>query len=372
MSKKILTTLSVVALLFAVAVTANAGNDKNAPSWITAADKAAKTDVGYGESARKNASGAKITSNAHSADFADGLYFVWDSKQSDSGYLKVAASYFGENGFGYFLFTTKESNKYFDFYISPDKDAYGNVTQEAVDGYYTFFIPKVYGNKNINMVFVEEYNNGGGQEAWVPVTVEYSVDCLCDCDACEFVAEPKEFSFWVKKGYEFGSVADWDYIYEGLGIAYEDVDEFYSSLAGEEFAVFDADEFTVAVDESLALQLVTFVDCGCGCDDDGDDEPYFDEGTKLEDGDLVIDPAMVGGVLPQSNAQGWMTITINGKEISGNSDYNTAKEKIKIKSKVLAEGELVIFIKAEAPNEDFEATLELIYDGGALVGTKWL
>jgi len=64
---------------------------------------------------RKNASGVKITSNAHSADFP-GIYFIWDSKQKDNGYLKVASWVFTQ--YESFTLTAKESNTYWDFPIS--------------------------------------------------------------------------------------------------------------------------------------------------------------------------------------------------------------------------------------------------------------
>ena len=97
---------------------------------------------------RKNASGAKITSNAHSADFP-GIYFIWDSKQKDNGYLKVAASVF--NQYRFFILTSKESSTYWDFAIIPQIGQ-----QLTEDNCYVFFIPKVYNNKNINMVFIGE------------------------------------------------------------------------------------------------------------------------------------------------------------------------------------------------------------------------
>ena len=98
---------------------------------------------------RKNASGAKITSNAHSADFP-GIYFIWDSKQKDNGYLKVDAAVF-EKYVGFTL-TSKEANTYWDFAISIQD---GQVMTD--DDCYVFFIPKAQNNKNINMVFISDY-----------------------------------------------------------------------------------------------------------------------------------------------------------------------------------------------------------------------
>jgi len=124
-----------------------------APSGITwngAADRAVAASIDATQNnTRKNAAGPKITSNAHSADFP-GIYFIWDSKQKDNGYLKVDATLF--DAYESFTLTSKESNTYWDFVIAlqPDQAKTG-------DGYYVFFIPKVYNNKNINMVFLSEW-----------------------------------------------------------------------------------------------------------------------------------------------------------------------------------------------------------------------
>jgi len=116
--------------------------------WNGQADKDVAVEIEYFQSYRPNASGPKITSNAHSNDFP-GIYFIWDSKQKDNGYLKVKQEVF----YGYicFVLTSKESNTYWDFEIYPREN------QELTDdGCYVFFIPKVYNNKNINMVFLSE------------------------------------------------------------------------------------------------------------------------------------------------------------------------------------------------------------------------
>jgi hypothetical protein len=98
---------------------------------------------------RKNASGIKITSNAHSDDFP-GIYFIWDSKQKDSGYLKVSGGIFSilES----FVVTSKEANIYWDFNITLQEGQH-----MTDDGCYVFYIPKVNNNKNINMVFLSEW-----------------------------------------------------------------------------------------------------------------------------------------------------------------------------------------------------------------------
>lgn len=99
---------------------------------------------------RKNASGAKITSNAHSKDYP-GVYFIWDAKQKDSGYLKVDQKVFGV--YDAFVLTTKESNTYWDFLIAIYEGQ--EAVAEGNNSYYTYFIPRAMNNKNINMVFID-------------------------------------------------------------------------------------------------------------------------------------------------------------------------------------------------------------------------
>ena len=100
-------------------------------------------------SARTNASGPKIPSNAHSDHFP-GLYFTWDWKQTHGlGYLKVQAWVFEE--YEYFIITSKESNLYWDFKIVDPKDP-DLLTQ---DNCYVFHIDRNW--KNVNMVFLPEF-----------------------------------------------------------------------------------------------------------------------------------------------------------------------------------------------------------------------
>jgi hypothetical protein len=129
-------------------------------------------------SSKDNASGIKITSNSHSAAAPD-MFFRWDNKQRDDGFLKIRTSFFEEN-IG-FMLTKKVSNEYWDYPITLDgiKGTYTDATGE----FYIFFIPKGKGyieagvtynpltrqqtqvqqfmpgprggcNKNINMVFI--------------------------------------------------------------------------------------------------------------------------------------------------------------------------------------------------------------------------
>jgi len=116
---------------------------------------------------RKNASGAKITSNAHSADFP-GIYFIWDSKQKDNGYLMVEASVFAK--YESFVLTSKESNTFWDFPIALQA---GQKT--TAEGCYVFYIPKVYNNKNINMVFISEFKEKEPEPFDFSVTVFHRV-----------------------------------------------------------------------------------------------------------------------------------------------------------------------------------------------------
>jgi len=131
----------------------------SAVEWKGDTDKAVAVNIDAVASARKNASGTKITSNAHSADFP-GIYFIWDSKQKDNGYLKVDATVF--DAYESFTLTSKESNTYWDFVIKIQPGQ-----QKTDDNCYVFFIPKVYNNKNINMVFIDGY-----VEKTTPIIIE--------------------------------------------------------------------------------------------------------------------------------------------------------------------------------------------------------
>ena len=118
-------------------------------AWNGASDKAMAVNIDATASLRSNASGPKIASNAQSSEFP-GILFIWDSKQSDNGYLKVKASLF--DTYESFTLTAKESNSYWDFLIKPQTGQ-----MQTADGCYVYFIPKSNNNKNINMVFVGDY-----------------------------------------------------------------------------------------------------------------------------------------------------------------------------------------------------------------------
>ena len=278
MSKRIFTTLSVFALLFAVAVNAYAANDKKAVSgltWNGDADKAVAANIdAVKNDSRKNASGPKITSNAHSADFP-GIYFIWDSKQKDNGYLKVDAKKF-EN-FGYFILTAKESNTYWDFIIDPERNAYGEITQlKTEDDCYVFYIQKACGNKNINMVFVgdAEYRT----DDWIWITTEWVEECSCVCD-CESTLLGKG-GFWWKKGAEFGTDDDWDYAERTI----DDLD-YSGNIRVLDFDgdKYDADNMKLCGLAGATIQFISY----CGCDDDGEDgdDQGEDGDDQGEDGD---------------------------------------------------------------------------------------
>jgi predicted phosphodiesterase len=117
-------------------------------TWNTS-DKEVAREIGYKASSRTNASGDKISSNANNTGFP-GIYFIWDSKKKDNGYLKVSADVFEK--YDSFVLTSKESNKYWDFKIDVQDGQ-----KMTNDGSYVFFIPKVYNNKSINMVFIGNF-----------------------------------------------------------------------------------------------------------------------------------------------------------------------------------------------------------------------
>ena len=186
MKKMFIGVSAVLALGLILAACSNVA----APDASSLARKAAVSDITwYGDSDiavaatllptasdRKNASGPKITSNAHSADF-DGVYFRWEQKQKDSGYLKVEAWVFEK--YDGFVLTKKVSNSYWDYEIKIQPGQEPN----PADGCYVFAIPdgKVWvydgktvdgipkktlqdnkaasGNFNINMVFIPEFKS---------------------------------------------------------------------------------------------------------------------------------------------------------------------------------------------------------------------
>jgi hypothetical protein len=161
MSKKWLSILLTVVMVFALVATAIAAPAPKPgdPAW-----KSSYSGKGYeapcSESKRTDASGDKISSNAHSGDFP-GIYFYWDDKQKNDGVLLVADEFFnwfkGENEF---FITAKNSNAYWDYAIV--KGA-GEVVAPGISAYkiprYIMYIDKKGKEtkdelKNINMIFI--------------------------------------------------------------------------------------------------------------------------------------------------------------------------------------------------------------------------
>jgi GH35 family endo-1,4-beta-xylanase len=144
--------LAVIMLLsvFAVApVTAAAAAGGLTLVWNGEADKQVAMNVdGQANTTRRNASGAKITSNANSDAFP-GIYFIFDAKQKDRGFLKVHAKVFRK--YASFTLTTKAGNAYTDYLIAPVSGQ-----QRTSDGGFVFLLDEVASSKNINMVFVDD------------------------------------------------------------------------------------------------------------------------------------------------------------------------------------------------------------------------
>lgn len=193
MFKKLSILAIVVVMAFGVALAANskafalnAASAKTTSTivWNGEPDKAvAKNIDAVQNNTRKNASGAKITSNAHSDDFP-GIYFIWDSKQKDNGYLKVESWVFDK--YESFVLTSKESSTYWDFTI-----ALQDGQSMTSDGCYVFYIPKVYNNKNINMVFVSEFTNNEVVSHYVPMVSTTDTGYFQACD--DYMTEWKNY-----------------------------------------------------------------------------------------------------------------------------------------------------------------------------------
>lgn len=150
MKKRIISAMLSFIMLTSVTLALCAANAAGTIKWNGEPDKAVAVNVDVVQNdTRKNSSGTKISSNALSTEFP-GIYFIWDSKQKDNGYLKVDASVLYQ--YEYFVLTAKEANLFWDFKIEPQA---GQMLTE--DGCYVFFIPKASGNKNINSVFIDEW-----------------------------------------------------------------------------------------------------------------------------------------------------------------------------------------------------------------------
>ncbi|MCL2423839.1 MAG: hypothetical protein FWD11_08130, partial [Micrococcales bacterium] len=244
MRHPIIRTLIAGAAALAVAgVVAPAAQGAPAPAsgitWNGASDRAVAADIAATQNnTRKNAAGPKITSNAHSADFF-GIYFIWDSKQKDNGYLKVDAALFDQ--FDSFVLTSKESSTFWDFVIKPEAGQ-----EMTADGGYVFFIPKVYNNKNINMVFVSEWTEATGPSVGKPfgfigcylyedrvlTTTVYVGSLNKPGDVIDWEAVNASYDQWEKDGGLKGLGEGWQtsgyaprHFADGETIGYADLDE---------------------------------------------------------------------------------------------------------------------------------------------------
>ncbi len=156
MKKKLIYSVAVLCAVFAFGacslseegITPNGEVNERSMEYNPSDNNVAVTVVET-ESDRTSATGPKITSNAHSNDFP-GILFIWKTKHRGDGYLKVHPSVFDE--YESFVLTSKEANTYWDFKIQLQEGQ-----QKSTDGCYVFFIPKVYNNKKINMVFLGDY-----------------------------------------------------------------------------------------------------------------------------------------------------------------------------------------------------------------------
>lgn len=144
-NRALATALTLLFSVFAfVPVTASA-----AIVWRGDADKAVAVGVaGHANATRGNASGPKITSNANSDAFP-GIYFIFDSKQKDRGFLKVQADVFRK--YASFTVITKAASAYTDHLIAPESGQ-----QRTSDDCFVFLLDDVASTKNINMVFIDE------------------------------------------------------------------------------------------------------------------------------------------------------------------------------------------------------------------------
>lgn len=162
MYKRFLSLTLVLVMVIALAIPAIAGPTPVAgdPAWKDNYSSVAAEKQLIGEYYdRGNASGDKISSNAHSGDYP-GVYFRWDDKQKMPGVFLVNDDVFDLFVDGVFYLTAKNSNSYYKYEISRETGA-------LKDGVWVYGIPKeVMGKdnkgkdtkdelKNINMVFID-------------------------------------------------------------------------------------------------------------------------------------------------------------------------------------------------------------------------
>ena len=173
MSKRKIVAIAAALMLSVAGLTVGAAAmaDEDEVVWNDA-DKDVAASVTETLSARTNASGIKIPSNAHSTDIP-GLYFHWDPKQKSDGYLKVCPPVF--DNYASFTFTAKESKNYWDYAIAPQPDQ-----EMTEDGCYVFAIPIL--EKNINMTFVVDMVTPCQEDE---VLVDGVCTVLPECDPLE-------------------------------------------------------------------------------------------------------------------------------------------------------------------------------------------
>ncbi len=117
--------------------------------WNSKTDKSVAEVIANGTSTKcTTAVGPKITSHACS-DKYPGIYFIFDAKQKDIGYLKVDAELFRK--YASFVITIKEGNKCTNYVIAP-------VMGQALttDYCYVFFLPNVASAKKIDAVNLDK------------------------------------------------------------------------------------------------------------------------------------------------------------------------------------------------------------------------
>jgi len=165
MKKKVISFVLVFVTVFAMAAPAFAAPEPKPGDPMWDPKYAGATQLEAVPSARTNASGEKITSNAHSGDYP-GLYFYWNDKQKEPGILLVREDVFSWYEDEQFIITAKNSNNYWDYLITKNESAIIDYDEDGL-AIYAFGIPKQiqYINdkgkkatedlKNINMIFID-------------------------------------------------------------------------------------------------------------------------------------------------------------------------------------------------------------------------
>jgi hypothetical protein len=190
----------VAGIFAALPLTANAVPTPVAgqPAWDNKYTAVAEGNQRTGEYYdRGDASGDKISSNAHSGDYP-GVYFRWDDKQKLPGVFLVEDWVFDLFEKETFYLTAKNSNSYYKYEISRET----GTLQDG--GVYVYGIPKEVmakdnkGNakpdelKNINMVFID----GTYKSAWILLTKTwYDEEGYLKWNIRENVALDKELQF---------------------------------------------------------------------------------------------------------------------------------------------------------------------------------